>query len=384
MFFCDFRIMEEIKKTPSGWGAIKHWTRKILGFTGAKLAFKTGLAASLSLILGLAFGKTLDRPDILVSGLWCVLASIVVMQAHLGGTYHAAWIRFLGVIVGSIAGGVFLNWMEDTPFRLGVSVFCTLVICAILNLRDSFRIAGLSTAIIVVIGGLHPEINPWMFALYRFIDSCIGIFVAVFVARIIWPEKAVETIRLNIIKSLDLLGKYYRLVTNPEPENQLHMQAADSLLVEIAELLQENQDLKMTAEMELFTNQPKRERWALLTDQLDEILESIIAARNVRKDTLSKIFDDTLANQVADAIDKTDLAFQDLAKMMSLESRTISFDALKSSLKMLNEELLRFRATRATRKFNIEDVESFFVFFYSLRSIGEAIIKMGDHVKELP
>src|SRR5262245_3522074 len=87
-------------------GRISRWFRKILAATEAKIAIKTGIAASVSLAIGLSYAEVFDRPDIFVSGLWCVMAAIVVMQAHLGGTYRAAWVRFLGVLIGSIAGAV--------------------------------------------------------------------------------------------------------------------------------------------------------------------------------------------------------------------------------------------------------------------------------------
>jgi len=358
------------------------FVRKILSATEAKLAFKTGVAAGLSLIVGFAFSDAFDRPDVFVSGLWCVMASIVVMQAHLGGTYGAAWKRFLGVLIGSIAGVLFYSFWGNGPLSLACSVFCTIVICALLNIKDSFRIAGMSTAIIIVMAGFHPTVNPMMFSFYRFIDSCIGIIVAVVVARIVWPEKATENIQANIVKTLNLLSKYYRITTTLDPFTDAQVQSADMILEDIEELFQENRDCLEEAILERFDNQLKSEHWILIIEQLENICYAISALRGVHKEVLTKIFDDELAARVAELIDKTDVAFQSLEKSISSDMQSVSFESLTHALNAMNEDLVRFRATRTTRKFNLEDVESFFVFFYSLRSIGEAIIKTEKQKNE--
>lgn len=375
--------MEKQEVKPRKRSRFVCWIKKILIATEAKMAFKTGLAASISLVIGLSFAQIFDRPDVLVSGLWCVLAAIVVMQAHLGGTYKAAWMRFFGVLIGSIAGATLINFMGSGPISLGISVFLTIVLCSLINIKDSFRIAALSTALIVITGGLKPEINPWLFGFFRFVDSCIGIVVAVAVARLLWPEKAIENIRKNISKTLNLLSKYFHLAVELEPEIPGHTANSFSLFGEIISLLDENRDYRKEAEAELSDNTALREHWTLITDQLETTFDSVDSLKNVHKETISKILDDALAAELSNFINQIDNAFESLEKMMSAESTDSNLSGLNESIQNLNTELLRFRATRTTRKFNIEDVESFFVFFYSLRSIGEALIKMESQMKTL-
>lgn len=345
---------------------------KVIEYTEVKQAFKTGLAASISLIVGLLFARYYDRPDTLVSGLWSVMASIVVMQANLGGTYSAAWIRFLGVLVGSIAGGAFIHLMGSDPVSLGFSVFFTIVICALLKIKDSFRIAGLSTAVIIISGGQHPDITPWLFSLYRLVDSCIGIAVALAVSRLIFPARAAEEIRENVAKILNLLGRYYLLSTSLEPTT------AASPFDEIDTLLQENRVKRKVAELEVFENG----NWILLSDELETIFEAVNSMNLVHKETLSKIFDDSLFRSVTDVIDKTNAAFTSMEQVIRSDENPPPFPELESALATMASELLRFRATHTIRKFNLDDVESFYVFFYGLRIIGESILKMGEHVNE--
>jgi hypothetical protein len=53
---------------------------------------------------------------------------------------------------------------------------------------------------------------------------------------------------------------------------------------------------------------------------------------------------------------------------------------LPLAVENLNEELTRFRTTHITRKFERQDVENFFVFFYNLRSIIQELLKMEEKV----
>lgn len=359
--------------------SLKGWARKLLGATEASFAFKTGLAAGLSLILGSAFAEMFDRPDFLIGGLWSVMASIVVMQARLGGTYSSAWIRFLGVLIGSAAGVFCLYFCGNSAFSLAAGVFFTIVLCALLNIKESFRIAALSTAIVVIAGGgLHSVLPPWLFGWYRFVDSCIGILVAIAVASIVWPEKAIENIRMNVEKVLNLLSKFYLGAAGLDSNTSEHLQASESLLSEIEDLLQQNRDNRKEAELELFNNQEKYEHWVLITEQLEGILSAVNSLRNIQKDTVAKICDDDLVNRVADTIDKTNMAFQSLEKVIIHALPQPDFvDALAVSLHALNDDLLRFRGTRTTRRFGLEDLENFYLFFHSLRTVGETLIKIS-------
>jgi hypothetical protein len=370
-------IKQPIRKRSRLLGLIKSF----LLATEAKIAFKTGLAASISLIIGLAYTKFLNRPDTLVSGLWCVMASIVVMQAHLGGTYKAAWIRFLGVLIGSIAGAIFIDMIGPGPITLGISVFLTIVFCALLNIKDSFRIAALSTAVIVIMGGLkNNDVDHWVFGFYRFLDSFIGIMVALIIARLLWPEKAIENLQKNIGKTLSLLNKYFRLAVDLEPETQRHTDLSFNLFGEIVFLLEENRDYIKESVVELFDEPLLQEHWMLITEQVETAFEAVDSLKHVHKETLSKIIDDSLSIELNAFIDKIDLSFQSLEQIILSQTKDFLVSELNYSIASLNAELLRFRGTRTTRKFNLEDVESYFVFFYSLRSIAEALVKMESQI----
>jgi uncharacterized membrane protein YgaE (UPF0421/DUF939 family) len=158
-----------------------------LGRIDWKMAIRTGIVATLGLVIGTAATHLTNRPDRLASGLWTTLTAVVVLQAYIGGTYAASWNRFLGVLIGSFTGGLLTSYFGSGPLQLGFGVAFTVLLCGVLNLKESYRIASVSFAVVCVLWGFSTGINPWEFSLYRFIDSCVGIALAVIVAHTVFP-----------------------------------------------------------------------------------------------------------------------------------------------------------------------------------------------------
>lgn len=348
-----------------------------------KIAFKTALAGCFSLVLGMAFSSAFDRPDAVISGLWCVLSSIVVIQVYLGGTYQAAWQRFFGVLVGSIVGLGSYLWLGNGPFSLTIGVFFTVVVCSLLYLKDSLRIACMSTAVIIILAGSKPDVDPLSFSWYRFLDSCLGILVAMLVAYFVWPEKAVENLRENSAKILSILSKYYRISVETNKEKKALENNIEAFYVELSSLLEKNRNYRQDINLELFNKEQQREQWVLLSNHLERIFDSITSLSHIQKDILYTILDASLAYKTVEIVNQSDLAFQNLSTAIMEENKTVSLKGLQDAINALAQELKRFRETRTTRKFNIEDVEVFFVFFYRVRSIGEELLKTAHFIETL-
>ena len=58
--------------------------------------------------------------------------------------------------------------------------------------------------------GITPFCNPWLFGLYRFLDSCLGILVAVIIAHLLWPLKISQKIGRAYRKPWHHLSEMYR------------------------------------------------------------------------------------------------------------------------------------------------------------------------------
>lgn len=348
-----------------------------------KVAIRGGVAAALSWFLGVGFSKLLAHPDSLVSGIWCVLSAFVVLQAHLGGTYQAAWVRFLGVLLGSFVGAVCTILLGANPLTLGLSVVFTVCILSLLNLKDSIRIACMSLSIVMILWGLTPSVSPWTFAFFRTIDSVLGILVAVVVAHTLWPSEATQVIRQNMSQVLNLCGKMYRLLmTLDESEEVFTCQykkirnEAENLIVSTLEFLNESK-------LELLIKSYSIDQWKNLIDDIEKIYNTILGMQSYRKFHLQRIFDEALNANLTQVITQTELAFLELSRTMLSGEISDAMTQPVNASNALNLDLERFRGTRATRQFNFEDVENYFVFFFNLKQVVEEMLVVERNINKL-
>lgn len=371
--------MEEGSTTVVEKDSVKsHPWKEKLGSVEIQIAIKTGIAAAIGWTLGLASSHILERPDSLVSGLWCAITAIVVLQAYLGGTYKAALSRLLGVIIGSVMGGLFTSLLGSNPVSLGISVFLTTIICSLFLIKDSIRIASLSVTVVMVLWGLRPNISPWTFALFRSIDSFLGILVAVLVAHAIWPFQATEKLRSNAAKSLSLINQLYRLVTAVK----LQKQETQELIEQINALFLQDVQYLTEAKMELLTAPEQLELWSSIHDHLEHLFEVILSLKHVFL-VPRKIVDSQLAAVTDRVIRATDEAIQELVHGLTLDKMIKTPDALTSAQNELQMDLGRFRSTRTTRQFSLPEVESFYVFYYSLNAVADEVQKLTKKVNAI-
>lgn len=347
-----------------------------------QVAIKAGITASLSFFLGVAFSKLFNRPDSLVSGLWCILTSIVVLQPHIGGTYRAAWMRFLGILIGSILGAAFTVWFGSSPLQLGISVACTVAICSLLNLSDSFRIAAMSVAVVMVLWGAHSDISPWIFATFRFLDSCLGILIAVVVTHAIWPAKTISAIQDNSIKCLHMLTKLYVQSSNVEAHKD-HLEVSSlSDIQDIQDLIDENRKILNDTKIEQMLKRDGWDNWKQLMTICERLFDEIYILRTINKHILSMMIDDQLAGQLENLIVQTELTLKQLTSQLEKNTwaEPLHTVHLQESVKSLKEDLIRFRSTKVTRKYELQDVEGFFVYFYTIVVIADQIMTIQEQV----
>ena len=348
-----------------------------------KMAFKTALAAGITLIVSLTLNTYFKRPDTIISGLWATLAAIVVQQAHLGSTYRSAWIRFLGVLIGCLMGGFFTTFLGSNPLSLGTSIFLTVVICSMFYLKESLRIACLSVAVVMLLWGIRPETSPWAFALYRFLDSCLGIAVAVIVAHTVWPLQVTRKLSANVVKTMQNLSDMYRMAASLAPFSDIQRIYFRKLTKATEDLIWKNRQLLEDSKLELLSTFSSLEEWKFLFNHFDAMLDRISIMSRVYKEHLSHIVDEGLSKKLDELTAATEKYFVELSTALEM-SRSMPRDArLESAIVQLSEEMLRFRQTKMTRQFNLDDVEGYFVFFYASRALAEELIKARKHVDKI-
>jgi uncharacterized membrane protein YccC len=154
------------------------------------------LAIAVLTALGLSLAFNWPRPE------WAAIACIVMNLPFLGASIERGLTRFLGTVTGACLG----MWMvgsfaENQPMFL-VVVFVIAVVCMYLGQGSfypySFMLC-IVTALIVALpamndGELAPA-NVWNYALYRTLETGLGIVVSLVVNAVLWPNYAGPKLR---------------------------------------------------------------------------------------------------------------------------------------------------------------------------------------------
>jgi uncharacterized membrane protein YccC len=151
---------------------------KNLNSTALAQAIKTGVAAVGSVyIAGL-----LNLPQ----GYWAAITAIVVMQSEVGATFTASRDRLVGTGVGAVTSALFVAYVGDSLLWFAVAVVITMLICQWAGLDQSYRLAYVTVAIIMLIPYAGP---PWRVSIHRFIEVALGIVIALGVTAIPLPRR---------------------------------------------------------------------------------------------------------------------------------------------------------------------------------------------------
>jgi uncharacterized membrane protein YccC len=163
-------------------------------------ASKTALAASLCWWLATRFG--------LADGYWGSISSIIVLQSNFGSTISASRDRLLGTLIGALLGFSF-SLFGTLPWNYLLAVLAAVIVCGLLGLRSSSRLAGVTITIVMLVQktGSH-----WTVALDRVMEVFLGIMVALAVSTLVFPDRARLRLRDGLAQEFLLLGAFFEAI----------------------------------------------------------------------------------------------------------------------------------------------------------------------------
>jgi uncharacterized membrane protein YgaE (UPF0421/DUF939 family) len=154
-----------------------------------RIAVENTLVCLLGYLGGYYMTTLIHLPGSELGGLWALISGIVVLQATRRETQASAWLRVLGTFVGAVISGIYLLLLPFNPLGMALTIGVTVLLCQFIGIPDHARLAALTVALIMVISSMHPDINPVINAVLRFLESCIGTGLAVLMV-LLWPEPA--------------------------------------------------------------------------------------------------------------------------------------------------------------------------------------------------
>lgn len=163
-------------------------------------AAKTALAATLCWWLAQRFG--------LHDGYWGSISAIIVMQSNVGSTVNASRDRLLGTVIGAAIGFLF-SVFGVLPWNFLLAVLTAIVVCGLLGLRNSSRLAGVTITLVMLI---HKEGPRWGLAMDRVGEVILGILVALAVTTLVFPDRARLRLRDGLSQEFLVLATFFEAI----------------------------------------------------------------------------------------------------------------------------------------------------------------------------
>ena len=163
-------------------------------------AAKTALAAALCWWLALRFG--------LHDGYWGAISAIIVLQSNMGATVTASRDRLIGTLIGGVFGFAFSVY-GVLPWNYALAVLAAIIVCGLLGLRSSSRLAGVTITIIMLVQKTGPR---WILALDRVGEVVLGIVVALAVTTLVFPDRARLRLRDGLAQEFLVMGAFFEAI----------------------------------------------------------------------------------------------------------------------------------------------------------------------------
>ena len=139
---------------------------------GLQLSFRGAAAAGISFAVALAL--KLEFP------IYAVIAAVIVIDLNPAETRKLALRRIGGTIIGSVLGAVLAAALPHGVLTMGLGIFLAMFLTHMLRRPEAARVAGYLCAIVL----LEHTASPWTYAMWRFVETLLGIGVALLVSLV--------------------------------------------------------------------------------------------------------------------------------------------------------------------------------------------------------
>jgi hypothetical protein len=233
-------------------------------------AAKTALASALCWWIATLFG--------LHDGYWGAISAIIVLQSNFGATISASRDRILGTLIGALLGFAFAQF-DALPWNYMLAVLAAVVVCGLLGLRSSSRLAGVTITIVMLVKtGSH-----WTLALDRVMEVFIGILVAIAISTLVFPDRARLRLRDGLAQEFLVLGTFFEAILEgfrgTSPEN------LPALREDVLAVLRKNSQLLEAARNEPSGGPGWREGLGMLAQFGRSLFDALVALELAVKDS---------------------------------------------------------------------------------------------------
>jgi uncharacterized membrane protein YccC len=326
------------------------------------------IAAAIS--FGLAHWMALPQ------GYWAVLASVIVMQASVGGSLKATGEQILGALAGGICGiAAVLLIPHGTFVTLAIALAAALAPAALLSLLNPrFRVAPV-TAIIVLLGSVSQTAGPVLSVAERLAEIALGGAVAIVVSLFILPARAHTVLTAIAGEMVDMLAEVvpslFEGATGETDQN-----AIDERFFTMRASL---------TRLETATDEALRERRSHLTDAPDpepfqrtllRLRHDLVMIRRAIATPLPPAVIPRLREPLADLSNEITAFMRATGAALSARQAPPPIEPINRAIESYDAAITALREGGATRLLSVDDVGRLF-------ALGFAFDQLRDHLVDL-
>ena len=142
------------------------------------LALEMGIGCVLSFFAGYYYAIYFNLPLPRADALWCVIATILILQATSSHSLKVGIDRVIGSLVGTLFAATLISLFGTSLWVFFIACIAVVIFCSSISRHDSLRVAVLTAAIIFILRNDTGPTNYWLQSLDRLIESLFGIVIA--------------------------------------------------------------------------------------------------------------------------------------------------------------------------------------------------------------
>lgn len=134
------------------------------------------IRASAAAILSLIVADWLD----LRYPIYAFIAAVIVTDLNAATSRSLGLRRLYSTVIGACCGALLTQLLPSSTWSVGAGVLAAMLASQLLRAEDGARVAGYICGIIL----LDHSLEPWTYALHRFLETVLGILAALAVSYV--------------------------------------------------------------------------------------------------------------------------------------------------------------------------------------------------------
>lgn len=145
-------------------------------------ALEGGLVGSLAFLIGGHLASSVHGPSAIIGAVWSAIAGLVVLQTGHRDILRFAGLQAIGTFLGTLISALYLFAFAPSILGLAVCACTTILACYTVRISDQARLASAAAVVVMGVSILSERQSPLLNAELRFVESLIGLVLAVLVS----------------------------------------------------------------------------------------------------------------------------------------------------------------------------------------------------------